>query len=138
MVWEGLPCANPLCPPTPFRNPYATEELKGDRVFMLRAVWENPLAFQYATEELKGDRDMVMAVVARDGHAFQYATEELRGDRDIVLAAAGIDVHTFQYAIEVRYFRNPCGALRPTESPNPPSNTKEIPKNPKIFENTQK
>ena len=20
MVWEGFPCANPLCPPTPFRN----------------------------------------------------------------------------------------------------------------------
>ena len=34
----------------------ASEQLKGDRKFVIEVVLKQPIALQHATEELKGDR----------------------------------------------------------------------------------
>jgi len=38
-----------------------------------------------ASEELRGDREVVIRAVRQNGYALRYASEELRGDRDVVM-----------------------------------------------------
>ena len=45
------------------------------------------VALQYASEELKGDRDFMLDVVPVNVRALQFASEELRGDRSFMLEA---------------------------------------------------
>mmetsp|Transcript_20729 Transcript_20729/g.45870 ORF Transcript_20729/g.45870 Transcript_20729/m.45870 type:complete len:127 (-) Transcript_20729:544-924(-) len=45
----------------------------------LEAVKKNGRALLHASEELKGDREFVMVAVKHDGHALQRAAEELQG-----------------------------------------------------------
>ncbi|MDA8575970.1 DUF4116 domain-containing protein [Candidatus Marinamargulisbacteria bacterium] len=39
---------------------------------------QNRVALQYASEELKRDREFIMKAVKKDGRALQHASEELR------------------------------------------------------------
>ena len=67
--------------------PYASEQLRGDRDFMLEAVKQDSSALEYASVQLRGDRDLVLEAVKQAGQALQYASDELKGDRAIVLVA---------------------------------------------------
>ena len=71
---------------------HASEELWGDREFVLAAVANNGYALQYASEELWADREVVLAAVANNGLALRFASEELRADREFVLAAVAMNV----------------------------------------------
>jgi len=66
---------------------HASEELRGDRAFMLAAVQHNGLALEYASDQLRGDKEVVLAAVQQDGDALGYASKELRGNTEVVLAA---------------------------------------------------
>jgi|GEM_PF-3992903 len=66
---------------------YASEELKADREFMLKAVGNHGRALEFASEDLRKDREVVLAAVAKNGGALQFASEDLRGDREVVLKA---------------------------------------------------
>ena len=57
---------------------YASEELKGDRAFILEAVKQNGKALRYAEEELKSDKEFVMAAVNHNRSSFNYAAIELQ------------------------------------------------------------
>ena len=77
---------------------HATEELRGDREIVVKAVSHFGFALQFATEELKCDRELVMAAVCQAGRALRYATEELRGDREIVMTAVSQNGSALQFA----------------------------------------
>jgi hypothetical protein len=60
-------------------------------------VGKDGFALQYASEELRGDREVVLKAVRSklapqdSTRVLQYASEELRNDSDVVLAASWID-----------------------------------------------
>ena len=77
---------------------HATEELKGNREIVMKAVSHFGFALQFATEELKCDRELVMTAVSRNGWALQCATEELKADREIVMTAVSQNGSALQFA----------------------------------------
>ena len=78
----------------------ATEELRGDREVVMRAVSVNGHALYHAAEELRGDREVVMKAVSQDGYALMHAAEELRGDREVVMKAVSQDGYALHHAAE--------------------------------------
>ena len=68
---------------------WASDDLKGDRAFVLNAVSEDWAALRWASDELKGDREILLiAVSQRKGWAaLEWASERLKGDREIILNA---------------------------------------------------
>ena len=50
-------------------------------------VLQDRRALEDASEELRGDREIVMRAVEEDGLALEFASEELRGDMEIVMQA---------------------------------------------------
>ena len=51
------------------------------------AVHQRSWALRFASEELRGDREFMLAAVKQSGYALQHASDELRGDAEVVLAA---------------------------------------------------
>ena len=49
---------------------------------------KNSMALQYATDELRGNRDFMLKEVVACYISLQYASEELRGDPDFMMEAA--------------------------------------------------
>lgn len=70
---------------------YASEELRGDREIILKAVRDCGLALEYASEELRGDREIVLEAVKIHGDALVFASDELKGDKQIVMVALSQD-----------------------------------------------
>ena len=66
---------------------HASEELRGEREFVMQAVSKRGYALWHASEELRGDREIVMKAVSDNPHALKFASKELRGDREIVMEA---------------------------------------------------
>ena len=77
---------------------FATEEMKGDRQIVIKAVSQNGFALKHATEEMKGDREVVMTAVSKNGYALAHATEEMKGDREIVMPAVSEFGHALWHA----------------------------------------
>ena len=65
---------------------YASNELKGDKVFVLAAVKQNGNALAYASDNLKNDKEVVLVAVKQNGNALAYASNELKGDVNILQA----------------------------------------------------
>ncbi len=63
------------------------EKLRNDKMFVLKAVMENGLAFKYASEKLRNDKEFVLAVLNQYGLALEHVSEELKNDKDVVMAA---------------------------------------------------
>ena len=66
---------------------HASDELRGDRAFMLTVVQKNGDALCSASDELRADKDFVLAAVQQYGYALGSASDELQADKDVVLAA---------------------------------------------------
>ena len=64
----------------------------------MKAVKQDGRSFEYASEELRGDREFVMKAVKQTGWALEYASEELRGDREVVLEAVRQNGYALEYA----------------------------------------
>lgn len=65
----------------------ASERLKNDVAFMIRAVRVSPYCLTIASEEMKSNRDVVLAAVETRGGVLASASPELKSDREIVTAA---------------------------------------------------
>ena len=67
---------------------WASDDLKGDREIVLKAVSQFWRALQWASDDLKGDREIVLkeAVPSQHWQALQWASDDLKGDREIVLS----------------------------------------------------
>jgi predicted methyltransferase len=78
----------------------ASDELKSNKKFMVKAVCIKPLILEYASKELQNDEDVVLAAVKQNGLALGYASEDLRGDKEVVLAAVQKNGEVLRYASE--------------------------------------
>ena len=76
----------------------ASDELKGDREFMIEAVKQDVGALKYASAALQGDREIVMEAVYTHGwqKTLLGASAELCGDREFMLDA----MQEYEYALE--------------------------------------
>ena len=66
---------------------FASEELRNDKDFVLKAIRRNGYALQYASDGLKGDKEFILKVMQINGLTLKYASERLNDDRDVVLEA---------------------------------------------------
>ena len=73
----------------------ASERLKNDVAFTIRAVRANAYCFTIASNDMQSNRDVVLAAVETRGMVFIYAPPELKSDRDIVMAAVTNDADAF-------------------------------------------
>lgn len=64
---------------------HASQEIRRDADFFLRAVAKDGACLMHAAEELCADEKVVLAAVAQDGHALRYAASNLRSDPDFAL-----------------------------------------------------
>ena len=63
---------------------YASEEVRGDRDIVMKAVSLVGGALHYASAELKCDYEIVLTAVQQWGSALKYASEDLRGDARLI------------------------------------------------------
>lgn len=77
---------------------YASEELKKDKEVALAAVKKDGYAIKNVPEELKHDKEIMMKAVKKKGRALEFVPEELRNDKDVVLAAVKEDGEALMYA----------------------------------------
>ena len=93
----------------------ASDELKADQNFMMRAVNVCSGCLLYAAPELKANKQVVQQAVAASntlddtcGYAFEDASQELRSDPDFVLLAVSRYCAALRYAsrelLEDQYF----------------------------------
>ena len=71
----------------PFWFPYASEELKADRSFVLEMVRASGWVLSFLSEDFRADKEIVYEAVRRTGYALMYAAPELRADMEIVFEA---------------------------------------------------
>lgn len=69
----------------------ASERLRNDKEFALKAVERNGRALHCFSDELRDDEDVVLAAVKQRGMSLEYASERLRDNEDIVRAAVEQD-----------------------------------------------
>ena len=62
---------------------YASEDLKSDREFVLKAVNINGSVLEYASPELKADKEVVLVAVKNNERACKYASGGLQSDKEI-------------------------------------------------------
>ncbi len=76
----------------------ASDQIKGDRRFILKAVQKEGYALQYASSELRADKEIVETAVQNNGCALRYASPKLRADRETVLKAIQENGDALQFA----------------------------------------
>lgn len=98
---------------TQFR--YASERLKNDVAFMIRAVRASAYCLTIASNDMRSNRDVVLAAVETRGIVISYASPELKSDRDIVIAAVTNDAHAF-FVLDMAYQDDKDVALAAVQS----------------------
>ena len=63
---------------------YASEELKSNRDFVLKAVNIKGAVLKYVSTEFKSDKEIVMDAIKNNSSAFQFASPLLQGDKEII------------------------------------------------------
>eukprot|EP00928_Gymnodinium_smaydae_P056324 TRINITY_DN39720_c0_g1_i1.p1 TRINITY_DN39720_c0_g1~~TRINITY_DN39720_c0_g1_i1.p1 ORF type:complete len:544 (-),score=132.02 TRINITY_DN39720_c0_g1_i1:17-1648(-) len=66
---------------------HASESLRNDREFVLRAVAKNGDALQFAAQEFWSDRAVLLSAVRTSASALALAPTSLQADREVVMAA---------------------------------------------------
>jgi hypothetical protein len=75
---------------------YASNRLKNNKDFILKAVKKNSHIIKYINEELKKDREILLEAVKYKGTVLEFIPKEFQNDREIVLTAVqniGIALH---------------------------------------------
>lgn len=65
----------------------ASDELKNDETFILRAMNIDLLCFKYASEGLKNNKEFMLQAIEKDCLCILYASEELKNDKDFMVQA---------------------------------------------------
>jgi hypothetical protein len=76
----------------------ASEHLKNDVAFMIRAVRVSPYCLTIASNDMRSNRDVVLAAVETRGGVLASASPELKSDREIVTAAVTNDAEALLVA----------------------------------------
>ncbi len=76
----------------------ASDDIKADRQFMLKAVQKRGYALKYASDDLKADKEVVIAAVQQYGYALKHASDNLKADKEVVLAAVQQNGYALEYA----------------------------------------
>lgn len=70
------------------------DEIRGDRHVVAKALAKNPNEMQYASEELKGDKSFILEALNQRGgstsgreNIFVYASEDIKKDKDVIKQA---------------------------------------------------
>ena len=79
---------------------HASEELKGDYEIVKAAILQSPSALRFASHTLRGNADLVRQAMNRDHRALAYATESLRGDADFLAGIVDVAPLALQFATE--------------------------------------
>lgn len=82
---------------------FASKELQNDKEVVLKAVQHAPSEFVYASENLKNDKEFMLELLQCSnisGLALEYASEELKRDKDVVLTAVKTNGGALEYASE--------------------------------------
>ena len=77
---------------------YASNTLKDNRIFILDAIKINGLALKYANISFKKDRDIILAAITQNGLALEFADIYLQQDKEIVLAAIKKNAFALKFA----------------------------------------
>ena len=68
------------------------------KVKVMTAIIQNPIALEFASDTLKNDKEVVMNSVSKVGWTACYASEKLRADKELFLAGVQIDGQILYYA----------------------------------------
>ncbi|KAG2378594.1 hypothetical protein C9374_008233 [Naegleria lovaniensis] len=68
--------------------PFASDQLKQDRQFVLNLVERDASFLKYLPQEWRDDREIILTAVKQDGSFITYAPLILQNDREIILQAA--------------------------------------------------
>ena len=97
---------------------HASEELRSEREFIMTAVSIDWVALAFASGGLASDRDIVMTAVSSYWGALEFASEELRSDRNLVMTAVSQCWKALRYAAEE--LRSDSEILASTNFGSPP------------------
>lgn len=88
----------------------ASERLKNDVAFMIRAVRVSPYCLTIASDAMQSNRDVVLAAVETRGGVLASASPELKSDREIVTAAVTNEADAFLVADPA--YRNDAAVIK--------------------------
>lgn len=77
---------------------FASEELRNDKDFVLKAIRRNEYALRYASERLRDNKDFILEAVKQSGFNLKYASERLKHDKEIILTAVKKNSYALEYA----------------------------------------
>ena len=78
----------------------ASEDLKKDRKFILKAVKLNGLALEFADDSLRKDKEVVLTAMKENPRAMMDADDSLMTDKEIVLMGFNYDVELLDFAAD--------------------------------------
>ena len=78
----------------------ASDHLKKDKKFILKAVKINGLALEYADDSLKKDKEVVLAAMKENPRAMMDADDSLMTDKEVVLMGFNYDVELLDFAAD--------------------------------------
>ncbi len=65
---------------------FASNKLRNDEEFILKAIKKYRYALKYASERLKNDKKFVLETVKQDGWSLIYASDEITNDKEVLSA----------------------------------------------------
>ncbi len=78
----------------------ASDDIKADRQFILKAVQKSAFALEHAPDKLKADKEVVLAAVQQNGYVLvQDSSETLRSDKEVVVAAVKQEPTALKFAL---------------------------------------
>ena len=63
---------------------YASDELKNNKEFALKAIEEDSSNINYISNELKRDKEIILKAVAKNADSIEYVSEELKNDKEFM------------------------------------------------------
>ena len=78
----------------------ASDHIKKDKKFILKAVKLNGLALEYADDSLKKDKEVVLAAMKENPRAMMDADDSLMTDKEVVLMGFNYDVELLDFAAD--------------------------------------
>ena len=84
---------------------YASDRLKSDKEFILKAIEIDHWAFEYIDSKLQNDKNFVLEAVKRNAFVLLAADKKFCNDDEIVLAAVKQDGKVLEY-VDERFKRN--------------------------------
>ena len=76
---------------------YASDILKNDKQFILKAVKQNGFYLYYTSNHLKNDKEIVLAAVIQIGAALIFASTLLHNNKEFILECVKQNSHVLQY-----------------------------------------